>query len=190
MVVLKINNVSFNVFCYADDLMLASLSVTGLQNMIEVSSRYIRNHGLRFNPQKTNCVIFGNRTLSPHPDWSLDSVRLAECDSVSYLGVILSSSNPNEHITNRINACRKAFYGLQGAGFSNSNIDSNVLSYVWNAAIRPVLTYGINCVHVSKSSLNEAEKIQAKLLKAGFGIHKFCRNTPFLKALNVMTIEK
>ena len=74
---IKINNLSFNVFCYADDLMLASLSVTGLQNMIEVANRYITNHGLRFNPQKTNCIIFGQCTLTPHPYWSLSGVRLA-----------------------------------------------------------------------------------------------------------------
>ena len=38
-----INKQSFNVFCYADDLMLASLTVTGLQTMIDlnVANRYI-----------------------------------------------------------------------------------------------------------------------------------------------------
>ena len=29
------------------------------------------------------------------------------------------------------------------------------------------------------------EKIQSRLLKAGIGIHKFCRSSPILKALNV-----
>ena len=107
---------------------------------------------------------------------------------MNYSGVILSSSNQNDHIKNRISACRKAFYGFQGAGFSSGYIDSNVIVYVWNSAIRPVLTYGINCVHLSKSSLSDAEKIQSKLLKAALGIHKYCKSTPLLQAVRVMKI--
>ena len=45
---LSINNLSFNVLCYADDVMLASLTVTGLQNMINIANRYITDHGLRY----------------------------------------------------------------------------------------------------------------------------------------------
>ena len=39
---------SFNVFCYADDLMLASLTVTGLQTMINVANRYSTLRILRY----------------------------------------------------------------------------------------------------------------------------------------------
>jgi hypothetical protein len=108
---------------------------------------------------------------------------------VKYLGVTLSSSKSNEHVDSRIEASRRAFYALQGAGFTNTNANSGVISYVWNSAIRPVLTYGINCMHVSKKYLCNMEKAQARLLKAGLGLHKFCKNTHLLKALNVMKIE-
>ena len=91
---------------------------------------------------------------------------------------------------NKINSCRKAFYGLQGAGFGNMpHIDSDVLTHVWNAAIRPVLTYGMNCVKLTSSSLSDMEKTQSRLLKTGFGLHKFCKSSPLLKALNVHKIE-
>ena len=42
----SINNDLFNVFCYADDLILTSLSVTGLQELIDTASSYIIAHGL------------------------------------------------------------------------------------------------------------------------------------------------
>jgi len=50
---ININNASFNVFCYADDLMLASLTFSGLQHLIDVANKYITEHGLRLNPSKT-----------------------------------------------------------------------------------------------------------------------------------------
>ena len=52
-------------------------------------------------------------------------------------------SGKNEHIDNRINACRRAYYAMQSTGFCNGITDIDTLAYVWNAAIRPVLTYGI-----------------------------------------------
>ena len=40
----------FNVYCYADDVLLASTTVTGLQNLINHANNYVTNHVL--TPQK------------------------------------------------------------------------------------------------------------------------------------------
>ena len=50
---------SFNTFCYADDILLCSLTVTGLQRMIDIANEYVSSHGLSFNPMKTECILFG-----------------------------------------------------------------------------------------------------------------------------------
>ena len=186
---ININDHSFNVFCYADDLLLTSLTVSGLQKMICVANKYIRDNGLKFNPLKTECVIFGKCTLDPHPEWTLNGVKLDESTGISYLGVTLSHSKPNEHVEKRISACRRAYYALQGAGFGNDVTNVDALAYVWNSAIRPVLTYGINCINISKTCLAKMEKLQTRLLKTGVGLHKYCRSSPVIKALNVKKIE-
>ena len=67
----------------------------------------------------------------------LNNVKLSESDSVNYLDVSLSHAKPNVHFDNGIN--------------HNSDIDT--LSYVWKAAIRPVLTYCCNSMYISKKSL-------------------------------------
>ena len=159
------------------------------QTMINVANRYITEHGLQFNPKKTDCVIFGRSTLQPHPEWELNGTKLSETDSVTYLGVTLSYVKPNMHVDNRISACRRAYYAMQGAGLCNNITDADAIAYLWNAAIRPVLTYGINCIHVSKTCLARMETLQAKLLKAGIGVHKWSRSSPILKALNIKKIE-
>ena len=78
---------------------------------------------------------------------------------------------------------------MQGAGLCNNVTDADAIAYIWNTAIRPVLTYGINCIHVSKTCLSRMEMLQAKLLKAGIGVHKWSRSSPVLKALNIKKIE-
>ena len=64
---ISINNDSFNVFCYADDLILASLSVTGLQELIDTASSYIIAHGLKFNASKIICTSLGAKHFETTP---------------------------------------------------------------------------------------------------------------------------
>ena len=54
-----IKGLHFNTFCYADDILICSTSVTGLQELINIATSYIVSHGLKFNPKKTSCYIMG-----------------------------------------------------------------------------------------------------------------------------------
>ena len=87
----------------------------------------------------------------------------------NYFGVTLLHCKPREHVDKRIIACRRAYFALQGAGFTNTVTDVDAISYIWKAAIhvRPVLTYGINSFNIFAGDL------------------EFCRSLPILKALNV-----
>jgi len=123
--------------------MLASLTFSGLQYLIDVANKHITEHGLRFNPSKTDCTIFGNCNLDPHPEWMLNDVKLKESDSVNYIGVSLHHAKPKVHFDNKMNACRRTYYAMQDAGFKNNNSDIDTLSYVWKVAIRPVLILSI-----------------------------------------------
>ena len=64
---IQIGENSYNVFCYADDLVLTSLSVTGLQDLINSAKSFIVSHGLNFNPSKTVCTTFGNTVFERTP---------------------------------------------------------------------------------------------------------------------------
>ena len=69
---IQINNYdeSYNVFCYADDLILTNLSATGLQTLINTASTYILvvSHGLNFIT-KTISTTFGRCTFVNSPHW-------------------------------------------------------------------------------------------------------------------------
>ena len=67
---ITINNETYNVFCYADDIILASLSIAGLQQLIDTASSYIKAGGLNFNLSKTVSTIFGKHLLTTAPTWT------------------------------------------------------------------------------------------------------------------------
>ena len=54
---ISIGDKRFNIFCYADDILLASTTITGLQVMADVCTDYVEAHGLNFNASKTNWTI-------------------------------------------------------------------------------------------------------------------------------------
>ena len=182
-----INGTSYNVFCYADDILLYSTTISGLQTLINVANKYITEHGLRFNPDKTLCMTLGKSNF-PKRQWCLNGVELKETTSLKYLGVYLSN-DAKAHVNERIKATRRSFYALKSASVFAAGADIESMMYIFNTAVRPVLTYGLQCGYQCKTSMDEAEKTQCKLLKSVMRIKPICRNTPLLKAMKVRRIE-
>jgi hypothetical protein len=79
-----IKGLHINTICYADDILLCSLSVSGLQKMINISTNYIESHGLRFNPHKTTCHTMGPNSFISQPQWFIDGTLLKIEDTITY----------------------------------------------------------------------------------------------------------
>ncbi len=78
---LRITKTSYNVFIYADELLLICTTVSGLQTPIKCANHYMTEHGLAFNASRTSCVIFGK-------SYSLNGTEL-KCDNeMKHLGAI------------------------------------------------------------------------------------------------------
>ena len=144
---------SYNLFCYADDLILTSLTVTGLQSLIEVSRDYITSHDLSFNPSKTTCTTFGTTHQVVKPTWILNGIKLKQDDAVSYLGTRLPN-HARDHIDNRITTARHAFYGLQGAGLCAKDANPFTVAHIYKTAIQPILTYGCSTLNLKHTDIN------------------------------------
>ena len=142
--------------------------------MIEFANQYITAHGLKFNPHKTKCISLGKCKLREKPPLTLNGVVLEQYDKINYLGAVLSN-DVNGHVQSRIQACRRAFYSLQGAGLCVGGASPQVISQIWNMVLRPILMYGVQCFHLNKRSVQELEKTQSKLLKAVQGLRYYCR---------------
>ena len=119
----------YNIFCYADDNLLASTTVSSLQRLINTANHFITNHGLRFNPVKTDCFIMGRHHFYKDKIFVLDGHDLKIDHNVNYLGAVLDSVKGKSHASNRIGSCRKLFYALQGAGLCNTGLNVDTATY-------------------------------------------------------------
>jgi hypothetical protein len=185
---MKIEKYSFNVFCYADDLLLTSATASGLQRLIDYANSYVSSHGLSFNATKSNTIIFGKCHLQPSPTWSVNDCIIHTLNEVDYLGAVLSNTSEC-HVSRRIRKCRQAFYSLQGAGMCDNGVEPNVISHLWQTALQSILLYSEECFNLSKTSKDDLEKIQSKLIKSSLGLSKFSKSSPLLSALGVRKID-
>ena len=80
-----IGKYKYNAFCYADDVLLTSTTVSGLQNLMDTANEFITQHGLRFSPLKTNCLIQGKNPFDKIPSWFLKNTVLVSQKIVKYL---------------------------------------------------------------------------------------------------------
>ena len=112
---------TYNVFCYADDLLITSTTVSGLQSLIDMCDSYICQHGLRFNPNKTSCTTVGKHRLMSQQKLTMTGSQLKVTDTFSYLGAVLGGSA--EHVNQRTRAAKNAHQSLQAAGLHANGLD-------------------------------------------------------------------
>ena len=68
---------NFNVFNYADDILLCSTTSSGLQCLIDIAAGYVSSYGLSFNPHKTECLIKGVNPFNVTPTWKIKGVPVS-----------------------------------------------------------------------------------------------------------------
>lgn len=185
---ITIDDMNYNVFCYADDILLASLSVTGLQKLIKRANDIITHQGLRFNPSKSVCAMYGKSPFMETPSLMLEGTELELCDEILYLGVTLSNDDQT-HADNRIKSSRRAYYALQGCGLHPQGLAPETVTHLWSAAVRPVLLYGSHCTYLKPSAVREMQKTQAQLLKVALGVRKHCHSSMLMDALKLEDVQ-
>ena len=87
---------------YADDLMLISPSLKGLQNLINKCIDYFRSHYLTLNAQKNKVIIFKPKNFINYsePRLFVNETRLEVVKSLKYLGMHINDElRDDEHIT-------------------------------------------------------------------------------------------
>ena len=106
-----------------------------------------------------------------------------------HLGVILSNDQRSLG-ESRIHGARRAYYALQGAGLCVNGCSPGTVSQIYQTAVQPVLTYGLECVYQDKSTLQKIETMQNKFLQSALGIKSYRKTSPLLKALKLDRISK
>ena len=84
----------FNVFMYADDILLASISVAELQQMINIVKNELKWLDMEINVKKSMCLRIGKRFDTQTCALKLDKKPIEWVKEIKYLGLyIIAASN-------------------------------------------------------------------------------------------------
>ena len=82
----RIGNVYTGSISYADDLMLLSPSVQGLDRMIALCENYAKKFSIIFNGKKSKVMLFSKKSCKSLPDVIVSGERVEYVTSMNYLG--------------------------------------------------------------------------------------------------------
>ena len=85
-----VGHMSYAAFGYADDLLLLSPSIHGLEMLVETSESFASEYGVTFNAKKTECICFGKNACPLQRQVNVSGQRIKWKDKVKYLGNILT----------------------------------------------------------------------------------------------------
>ena len=138
------NDVELFTLLFADDLVLLSDTVIGLQNQINNMRKASENLGLVVNTNKTKVVVFRRGGyLAARERWYLGDEQLEVVTQYKYLGVMISTKLcTNSMLTDLAQrakaACMQIIKSLKKLSF----VPPNVLFKIFDAQIQPILLYG------------------------------------------------
>jgi len=185
---INIHGNKFNAFIYADDILLASGSTTGLQELICIASASIAKLGLQFNATKSLCSTVGKNVFTTEPEWFMQQKRLPVTDKLKYLGAIISN-DPDNHSSARISDFNKSYFSLLPSGINRYEMSSDVKQKLFSSVCQPVMTYGIASTNLKPRHMKQMDSAQAKAVKRSLQLPVICHSTNLMKAFGLNQIK-
>ena len=142
---------------YADDLVLFSYSVMGLQRLLDGLTRFSKDFSLQINMSKSKIVVFKRGgILKRNEKWHLGGERIEVVKSYNYLGLLMSNSGSFSGMYNKLaNQGLRAFYSLKRSLQQFGDIPVKTSIKVFDSKVLPILNFGCEIW-----GLNEANCIE------------------------------
>ena len=156
---------------YADDIILLSPSIAGLQCMLDKCCVVADDLSLEFNTSKSHAVVFGKMHKYELPALYLGSTTVDWCSSIKYLGINLCGGRSLKF---DIMPTKRAFYSACNSIFMSGNdADELVLLTLQESYSLPVLMYGILALSLKSRQVGELNVCWKNVFRRVFNYNKW-----------------
>ena len=182
-----IGNLPTGITSYADDIILLSSTHRGLQKMIDTCVNYGYEHGIKFNPTKTQFITSGT---IPFSDIQLKmyNSQITPSTTLNHLGFVWKtdsqgkSSINKSHVENRLFKFWAAHAALVTSGIRYLHPYS--IRTIFQSIMIPALTYGLELCYLLKHQIEILETQIRRSLKLQFNVSTHSLNL-LLPALGI-----
>ena len=169
----KVGGIFVGSVAYADDLLLLSPTVNGMQCMLDVCSNFVEENCMRFNVQKCAVVVISKKPVSKEMELLLCGHIVPTVDQIVHLGSVIKG---NRDSVAPVNARIGKFYGAANAVVGKLGLicrEEEVWRQVVMKQLLPVLNYGSHRWNFSSrkvcSLVNSAWR---RVIRKGLGIRQ------------------
>ena len=161
---------------WADDVILSSDSIVGLQNQINVLSEQAHRLGMEVNLSKTKIIVFRKGGfLSQHEKWFYRNTPIEVVNAYVYLGVNVTTklsfvSSTNVLVAKAKKACYQIMNSLKCIGCQ----DFEVFIKLFDAKVKPILLYASEVWGMKE--MIEVERVHLFALKRFLNVSIHCSN--------------
>ena len=167
-----LSNRELSLLLYADDIVLVSASLYGLQSQLNVLSEWMNTWQLGANLDKTKIIHFKptktNRTLAR---FYLEGSLIEKTDSYTYLGILLT-----EHLDFKRTADQLSKGGGRASSkvisihFQSKGLPWNILTHVYESVVCPVTDYASGIWGLKRHGC--CDKVQRRIIRCFLGLPK------------------
>jgi len=167
----SINNIFIGCILYADDIIVLSATVSGLQEMLNICNKTIMDMDLSFNCKKSVCIRFGPVCKYTITDMYIGSSTITWCNSIRYLGVNIESGSCFKVDTDIV---RRKFFASCNAILSNSVHQSELLRLnLMECYSLPILQYCVAAIKFTDTQLKALNACWNMAFRKIFGFHRW-----------------
>ena len=167
-----INHTFYGCFLYADDIIILSPSIYVLQRMLNACVSICASIQLKFNPDKSSCIVFDRKRKYSITPMLLDYSYNPWEDSVRYLDVYLS--NTNCKLSYCFTQCKRNLY----AAFNSIRSHAKSLEQLTQLSLvvsycLPLLTNATGALTYTNKQLQELNVCWNTAYRSNFGFNKW-----------------
>jgi len=167
----RMSNIWLGCIMYADDLLLISASVIGLQSMLDDCATMGQEIGLKFNDTKSMCMCIGPLYKRPIAAMTLNDAVIPWVDSFKYLGVTIVAAKT---FTIDLKEVRRKFYSSVNCVLSRCKFTSDLVKLqLLESHCLPILLYAMECLNLGTQQRKELNSWWNSVYRKIFSYNKW-----------------
>ena len=173
---LSLRGMNMGCSAHADDLRVASLSLTSAQIQGDLINAFCKVNSLKLNERKTEIIM---PTKGKHTQGTCNMVgqNIQVQSEAKCLGVWWRYDlSPEKSVVERVHQARCAFFALESIGAFHGRLNPLTGRSLFDTFVVPTLLYGCETWILSESHLHILESFQAEIGKRILGISKYHSN--------------
>lgn len=174
--IIQLENDDIKIITFADDIavIIKTNTYKGLKaktnDFLIKINKWANNKKLTFNISKTDIIFFGIYQNQAKPIFKFNNAYIHCKNELKYLGIIITDNLKwNAHINKIVEKARKITFQLRTAVKEEYGLDKHAMQIIFNAAIRPAITYGAE-IWGGNLNVKQRQKINSAQRTALIGI--------------------